>query len=181
MPTDYLSIVNGHAIHRKIGTISYKALKNAYPDATALSPADVHKTQRVTHSAHAECTVAMYMAALSRPWEYVEIGCSKSSCWLCERYLSFDTRLKFHVSNVHGKLQPGWTIPYNGEVHVNAQVVEMIEDELEEVILRVVGSKTGDSEPRSPSDCDDEALGCSTDNATPRTGGLYWETKRRDA
>lgn len=170
MPTDYLSIVNSHAVERNIPTISYDTLKNAYPDTTSLAPEDAHRSQSVTYTVHAECTVAMFMASLSRPWEFVEIGCSKGSCWLCEQYLGLDTRLKFHVSNVHGKLQPGWTIPPGGDVQVDTQVVESIGDEFEEIVLRAVGSKRGDSEPRSGSDSDHEEK----NEATPSTGVLYW-------
>lgn len=129
MPADYLTIVNRYATQRKIPTISYDTLKNAYHDTT---PEDAGRDQRVTYTVHAECTVAMFMASLPRSWEFVEIGWSKGLCWLCERYLALDTRLQFHVSNVHGKLQPGWTIPPGGDAQVDACVVEAIGDELEE-------------------------------------------------
>ncbi|KAL0630525.1 hypothetical protein Q9L58_010628 [Maublancomyces gigas] len=140
MPTDYLTIANNYATERNIPTISYDTLKNAYPDSTFLSPDDAHRSQSVTFTVHAECTVAMFMASLSRPWEFVKIGSSKGSCWLCERYLELDTKLKFHVSNEHGKLQPGWSIPPGGDAVVNAQVAELIGDELEEIVLRAVGN-----------------------------------------
>lgn len=174
MPTDYLPIVNSYAIERNIPTISYDTLKNAYPDTTSLAPEDAHRSQGVTYSMHAECTVATFMASLSRPWEFVGIGCSKASCWLCERYLGLDTRLKFHVSNVHGQLKPGWTIPPLGDTRVNTQVVESIGDELEAIVLRAVGSKRGDSEPCSESDLEHEAKNELKDDATPSKGMLYW-------
>lgn len=174
MPTDYLPIVNSYAIERNIPTISYDTLKNAYPDTTSLAPEDAHRSQGVTYSVHAECSVATFMASLSRPWEFVEIGCSKGSCWLCERYLRLDTRLKFHVSNVNGQLKPGWMIPPRGDARVNTQVVELVGDELEEIVLRAVGSKRGGSEPRSESNSANEAKEEVEDDAAPSTGMLYW-------
>lgn len=174
MPSDYLQIVNGYAIERRIPTITFDKLKNAYPNTSSVVLKGADRTQSVTYTVHAECTVAMHMVALQRPWEFVEIGCSKGSCWLCERYLSLDSRLQFHVSNVHGKLQPGWTIPPGGDSKVNAQVVESVGDELEEIVLRAVGNTPGDSEPRSSSDSENEAKHEAEIEATPTTGSLYW-------
>lgn len=42
---------------------------------------------KVTHSVHAECTLAMHAIAMKKEWKYVEIGVSKGSCWLCEKFL----------------------------------------------------------------------------------------------
>lgn len=174
MPRDYLRIVNGYAIERRIPTITFDTLKNAYPNTASIVLKDADRTQNITCTVHAECTVAMHMVSLRRHWEFVEIGCSKGSCWLCERYLSLDTRLKSHVSNVHGKLQPGWTIPPDGDAKVNAQVVEAVGDQLEEIVLRAVGSTQCDSEPRSSCDSQKEAKSKAESEATPTTGSLYW-------
>lgn len=170
MPTNYLTIVNRYATECNVPTISYEALKDAYPAATALDPGDVLRSQRVTLSVHAECIVALFMASLPRSWKFVEIGCSKGSCWLCEQYLATDTRLMFHVSNVHGKLQPGWVMPPGGDPSVEAHIVDVINDGLQEVILRAVGSKRSDSEPRSESDMEDEAM----EPPAPSEGTVPW-------
>lgn len=163
--------MNDYAIERRIPTIPFDTLKYAYPNTTPLVLEDGDRTQNVTSTVHPECTVAMHMVSLQRRREFVEIGCSKGSCWLCERYLSLDTRLKFHVSNPHGKLQPGWTIPPDGDAKVNAQVVESVGDELEEIVLRAVRNTRGHSEPRSS---EKGAKNQAESEATPTTGSLYW-------
>lgn len=172
MPTDYILILNSYANERTMVTTSYDELKTVFPGTTTLTPEDSLKSQRVTFSVHAECTIGVFMASRGRPWEFVEIGCSKGSCWLCERYLEQDTRLKFHVSNVHGKLQPGWKMPGppRGDAMVEAQVMEAINDQLEEVLLRAIGNRRTDSEPRSESDTSDEG----NESPLPFEGTISW-------
>lgn len=56
--------------------------------------------------------------------------------------------VKFHVINVHGRLQPGWTLPPDSDVRVDDRVMQLVADELEEIIVRAIGNEGGDSEPR---------------------------------
>lgn len=108
MPKDYLEILNRFAAQRNLPEASYKTLLSAHLHRTDPPTGAGKQTQSVTHSVHAECTLAVYMASLGRPWSNIEIRCSKGSCWLCESYLKRNQAgLAFHVRNVHGKLQPG--------------------------------------------------------------------------
>lgn len=61
-------------------------------------------------------------------------------------------------------------MPPGGDDPVNAHIVESIGDELEEVVLRAVGRKRGDSEPRSGSDSEQEKK----NELDPTEGKLYW-------
>jgi hypothetical protein len=53
---------------------------------------------------------------------FINIGISKYSCWLCEKYLEllvqnesgFTPDMKVAVSGYQGKIQSGWTVPPNG-------------------------------------------------------------------
>lgn len=43
----------------------------------------------------------MHAIAMKKEWKYVEIGVSKGSCWLCEKFLGLvrTYNLQFLVSN----------------------------------------------------------------------------------
>lgn len=155
---DFLSILNKCANENNLPEINYNSLAQAYPPRI---PFDVNNQSlsRVKHSVHAECTLAVYLNALDRNWEHVEIGCSKGSCWLCETYLArYCSVLKFHVSHLHGKLQPGWKIPAGGDHVSNQRILDLVDDEVLEVLHRTHNSTKTDSEPRSGSDSDDKKV-----------------------
>lgn len=129
--------------------VDYPALTRAYPRHTPFVIGGKPE-QSVTQCVHAECTLAVYLTKLGHRWEHIEIGCSKGSCWLCETYLTnYGSVLKFHVSNVHGKLQPGWTIPAGGDSGSKEHILALIDDEIQEVLHRAHNSKKSDSEPCS--------------------------------
>lgn len=132
--------------------VDYDSLTKAYPPQ---SPFDVDNKSwlRVKHSVHAECTLAVYLHSLDRNWEHIEIGCSKGSCWLCEMYLTgYSPALKFHVSHVHGKLQPGWQIPAHGNQVSTKRILDLVNDEVLEVLYRTHNNTKTDEKPRSGSD-----------------------------
>lgn len=152
MPKDYLKILNRFTAEKNLPKATYETLAKAYPLCTAPSTRG-KRSQPVTQSVHAECTLAVYLASLGRPWTNVEIGCSKGSCWLCESYLRHkQSGLAFHVRNVHGKLQPGWTMPEGGDVMVESYLRTLVEGEVVEVLHKAQNAKRGDSQPRSESD-----------------------------
>lgn len=149
MPKDYLTILNRYATDKNLPMATYDTLATAYPHRTP-APTGVKPFQPVLQSVHAECTLAVYLASLGRPWNNVVIGCSKGSCWLCESYLSHrQGGLAFHVRNAHGKLQPGWTMPQGGDPMVEEYLRTLVEDEVVEVLHKAHNAKRGDSQPCS--------------------------------
>lgn len=156
MPKDYLTILNRFATERNLPTATYDTIATAYPNCTP-APTVGRPLQSVLHSVHVECTLAVYLASLGRPWSNIEIGCSKRSCWLCESYLSHrQAGLAFHVRNVHGKLQPGWTMPEGGDAMVEKSVRALVMNEVIEVMHKAHNGKRGDSHPRL--DCDEDEV-----------------------
>lgn len=102
------------------------------------------QTQLVTQSVHVECTLAVYLTTLHRTWSFVEIGCSKPSCWLCEMYLLQYRGSMFRMSRVHRKLQPGWMMPREEGTELNEYVSEVVDGEMMKVLRReglVVGGE----------------------------------------
>ncbi|KAL0633676.1 hypothetical protein Q9L58_007399 [Maublancomyces gigas] len=148
-PADFLLVMNQYAAEKRLPQVDYPALTRACPRHTPFvigGKPDQFKTQCV----YAECTLAVYLTKLGHSWEHIEIGCSKGSCWLCEMYFTnYCSVLKFHVSNVHGKLLPGWTIPAGGDQGSKEHIPALIDDGTQEVLHRAHNSKKSDSEPRS--------------------------------
>lgn len=152
MPRDYLKILNRYAGDTNLPEATYETLAKAYPLSTP-APTGRKRSQPVTQSVHAECSLAVYLASLGHNWANVEIGCSKGSCWLCELYLRHEqSGLAFHVRNVHGKLQPGWTMPQGGDPTAEQHLRTLVEGEMVEVLHKAQNTKRGDSQPRSESD-----------------------------
>lgn len=113
--------------------------------------------QVVTQSIHAECKLAVHMAGLGKNWKYVEIGVSKRSCWLCEMFLTSRlSPLVFHLRNFHGKLQPGWTVPLSCDAETQAYMTRLLDEGLEEVLMKSHDSMRIDSPVRSGGDSDSE-------------------------
>lgn len=142
MPRDYITILNRLATDKNLPTVTYNTLATAYPHRT---PGSKH----VLQSVHAECTLAVYLASLGRPWTNIEIGCSKSTCWLCAEYLSHkQAGLAFHVRGGHGKLLPGWMMPEGGDKKVEMYLSTLVEDALLEVLHK---AHNAEQQPRSAS------------------------------
>lgn len=155
MPANFMPILNRCATEYHMSPITPEALLTAYPSSTRV-PITGCATQPVRQTVHAECSLAVFMSSLDRSWEFVEIGCSKGSCWLCEMYLRQESRLKFHVSNVHGKLQAGWTLPPGGDETGREFMRQLVDDEVQEILLKSENSRRGDSHPRSGSESGDQ-------------------------
>lgn len=155
-PADFLLILNQCATEKRLPQVDYPALTKAYPSQSPFA-VDMKSVQPVTQSVHAECSLAVYLTTLDRTWEQIEIGCSKGSCWLCEMYLNqYCSILKFYFSNLHGKLQPGWTIPVGGDPVSRQRILDLVDDAVLEVLHRTNNSKRSDSEPRSGSESDEK-------------------------
>lgn len=122
---------------------------NAFTGENAKTP-----VQRVTHSVHAECTVAMHALGMGKDWTYVEIGVSKGCCWLCQQFLAQLRRSKvnFLVSRFHGKLQAGWTFPPTVGDLDRVLVEGVVGHALQEIVERVLNRRRSDSFPHSESE-----------------------------
>lgn len=133
-----------------------ETLCSAYPGATI--PSVTQKdTLTVTHSVHAECTLAMYMISTHPDWNYIELGVSKGSCWMCEKLLDHlhqSRGTNFLVSNFHGKLQAGWVCPPQdvGAQDVAGQSRRIVAAALEEIIEHAHNRRRSDSFPRLEAD-----------------------------
>lgn len=150
MSCDHLATLNRHGANCGLDPIGGSSLKAVYPSANLGD--DRH--QRVTHSVHAECTLAMHALAMRKDWTYVEIGVSKGSCWLCEQFLDHMRRFNvtFLVSNFHGKLQPGWTCPPGVAESDKEAVACFVGEAVLEIIERVLNRRRSDSFPHAASD-----------------------------
>lgn len=168
MAANFLPILNRCATTHHLPPITAESLLTAYPNSTR-TPATGSALQPVKQTVHAECALAVFMASVDRNWEFVKIGCSKGSCWLCEMYLRHESRFKFHASNVHGKLQAGWTIPPGGDSAGREFRLQLVNDAVHEVLLKSENSRRGDSHPRSGSESGDQGRG-----PNQREGKLLW-------
>lgn len=100
--------------------------------------------QRVTHSVHAECTLAMHTISMNREWKYIALGVSKGSCWLCEKFLNLVTpsgRLQFLVSGFNGKLYPGWLCPPLATPLKQTTIEMVVSDALAEIVQRTLNRR----------------------------------------
>lgn len=101
------------------------------------------------------------MASLGKNWKYVEIGVSKGSRWLCEMFLTSRLfPLVFHLRNIHGKPQPGWTLPLSCDAEIQVYMIRLLDEELEEVLMKSYNSMP----VRSGSDSDEH------EQTLPRSG-----------
>lgn len=146
--TNNTAILNQYGATCGLSPVTPESLKAVYPGASTGENAK-HPTQRVTHSVHAECTLAMHALAMRRDWTYVELGISKGSCWLCEKFLAYLKcyKVNFLVSRFHGKLQPGWTCPRGVSAEDDVVVANIVGEALQEIIERVLNRRRSDSFP----------------------------------
>lgn len=151
---DYVATLNRFAVSCGLDPVTPGALHAAYPrnpDAHQRQPTRaVPAMQRVTHSVHAECTLAMHAIAMHCEWKFVELGISKGSCWLCEKFMHnvlAPHGVKFLVSYFHGKLQPGWTCPPLTAPHEETMIETVISDVLGEIVERTLNRRRSDSFP----------------------------------
>lgn len=155
-PKDYIVILNRFAAERGLQPLTMETLRGAYPGATMPSVSQ-KDTLAVTHSVHAECTLAMYMILMRPDWNYIELGVSKGSCWMCEKLLQHlhqSRGTNFLVSNFHGKLQSGWVCPplVVGVLDIAGQSSRIVAAALEEIIEHSHNRRRSDSFPRLEAD-----------------------------
>lgn len=152
LSSDHLATINRHGANSGLDPITGSGLQALYPHATLGDSAS--GTKRVTHSVHAECTLAMHALSTHKERSYIEIGVSGGSCWLCGQFL---TRLRrgavcFLVSNFNVKLQPGWTCPPDAAREDRVEVEGVVGAALLEIVERVLNRRRSDSFPHALSD-----------------------------
>lgn len=98
---------------------------------------------------------------MKKQWNYVEIGVSKGSCWLCEKFLGLvrTHNLQFLVSNFHGKLQPGWTCPVSTGEDERGRMERLVAEALEEIVERTLNRRGSDSFPLAEIDEESQSGG----------------------
>lgn len=92
----------------------------------------------------------MHAISMNREWKYVELGVSKGSCWLCEKFLDLVTpngKVQFLVSGFHGKLQPGWLCPPLAAPLERTMIELVVSDALAEIVERTLNRRRSDSFP----------------------------------
>lgn len=97
----------------------------------------------------------MHALNMRRDWKFIELGVSKGSCWLCEKFLRVGLAargVEFLVSGFHGKLQPGWTCPPLATQHEREIVETLVADSLGEIIERTLNRRRSDSFPLAEMD-----------------------------
>src|SRR4051794_26147459 len=119
---NFLHIVNSYADTRDSRHIEWDELINAFPLLKDEIEPTGGEQMKVTASVHCECTIAVHMLRKflergntvhrTRP-KFIEIGISKYSCWLCEKYIEFlvqsnNTLVRFIVAGYQGKIHSGW-------------------------------------------------------------------------
>jgi hypothetical protein len=133
---DALTLLNLWAVNHKRRTITTERIMAAYPNVqerslvrrdiaiTAVNHgmAGVPSKPVVVKNAccHAECTIAMFLfrtvqlPTLRDDGEYIEVGISKSACWLCQKFFELlreHTNINILYSTNHGKIYSGWRCP----------------------------------------------------------------------
>jgi len=103
--------------------------------------------------------------------KFVEIGISKHSCWLCEKYLEFlmqssgFDKLRLVVTGYQGKIHSGWMAPPNGPINALCSMACLIRGELDEISENVEREIRSDSFPRDSSGDDEEPkMGAKSEN-----------------
>lgn len=76
MPKDCLKILNRFAMEGNLPKATYDTLVTAFPLRTAAPHCGGKRSQPVLQSAHAKCTLGVYLASLGRRWNNIEIGFS---------------------------------------------------------------------------------------------------------
>jgi len=106
-------------------------------------------------STHCESTLGVAFAnahanlSTTEPGVLLEIGVSKSSCWLCREFLRTlclcFPGLRVHVSSCHGKITPGWTLPQGTPAGLARAMEKRVHDEFDEVVARCLVRRRSDS------------------------------------
>lgn len=157
MPNNFLRILNSYGSPKEPCKTTWEELTSAYPSLGKGEPPE--KDITIKTCVHCECTVANYMiqriqeqdrVAGLRP---VEIGISKYSCWLCEKYFALllsHLQIQVVVTGYHGKVPAGWRLPPDGDTRVLNGMADLLRREIDEILAATEKRRRSDSNPRSP-------------------------------
>lgn len=122
-------------------------------------------TQKLKVSSHCELTLALHFyETMTSNKRFMEMGVSKGCCWLCEQFLEIlameDKKMVVEGSNNQGKLHAGWGMPAKTLSHVSKKILEIIDHELCDIRVAVIGRRKSDlfpatsdrGEPLAPTD-----------------------------
>lgn len=134
-----------------------KDFETRFPDICAESAGNA----RVTTSCHCKLILALRAIESGNTATTINIGVSKSTCWLCEQYLEFlshNQNVRLLVSQCHGKIHAGWQIPKNTPEAVKKKVHLLVHEEVTEIHKSIIyrreyGSLQNLLEQRHELDC----------------------------
>lgn len=103
-------------------------------------------------SVHCESMLAVAFVnayAKSQTPALLEIGVSKSCCWLCREFINLlrlhYPYLRIDTPGCHGKLTAGWRLPEETPQEVSNAMKKRVEDLCTDIFLRSTGCKKADS------------------------------------
>lgn len=148
VPADFVDTVNAWAHHTGELPVSEEELRTAFPDMHD-RPTDPLAKQNVTVTVHCECT--LLLAVLTTAPALVEIGVSKSSCFMCCEFIRAVQRryryMTVRVSSWHGKYVAGWRLPVAAPRGFGEVMVKKVRDEMDVVLLRAMRNRKLDEVP----------------------------------
>lgn len=148
--------VNAWARHIREPEVSERDLRSAFPE---MDPTPTSATGQCTVSAHCECTLLLKMinatttttAAPPVPM-LLEIGVSKSSCFMCREFVAAVQSEYRHitvlVTSCHGKHVAGWMLPESAPAKIKDLIRKKVHDEMDDILQRTTRKRMLDSIPR---------------------------------
>lgn len=154
LPEDFVGTVNAWARHTGEAEVSPEDLRIAFPEMDTIKPTP-EGTQSVTVSVHCECTLLLSMLGtptIPAP-VLLEIGVSKSSCFMCREFVHSVhmqyRHLTIVISSCHGKHVAGWSLPDSAPERLRNAMEKRVHDDMDDVLQRATRKRRSDSVPRA--------------------------------
>ncbi|KAL0631771.1 hypothetical protein Q9L58_009361 [Maublancomyces gigas] len=156
--TNQVDMINEWARHIREPEVSEDDLRRAFPEMDDIPP---NPTGMPTVCVHCECTLLLEMinltstaASASTPTPVLlEIGVSKSSCFMCREFVAAVQKVYRHitvrVSSGHGKHVAGWSLPESAPAVLRELMEKRVQDEMDNVLQRATRKRVSDSIPRA--------------------------------
>lgn len=137
--TNHVEMVNAWARHVGEAGVSEEELRNAFPQVHKIPP---KPTAMHAVCTHCECTLLLEMIKISagstpKPM-LLEIGVSKSSCFMCKEFIARVQKHYRHiavvVSSSYGKHVAGWSLPQSAPVRLRKVMERRVMDEMDNVL-----------------------------------------------
>jgi hypothetical protein len=139
------------ASYKGLDFVNAEELKSAFIRANL---PDKPSVVAVTESVHCECSIILEILKQfpTSPIVVIEVGISKSMCWLCNEFFRAFQKKHPHItvyySTCHAKYTAGWRFPKATPVALRHSMERFIEEELLEVHSKALRKRKSDSEPR---------------------------------